>query len=94
MLSYMSRQRFNGMALCDLMPHAGTRIGTPMANSKLRDNIALKSGSMQNVQTFVGYYPADSPRYAWAILVNNFRGTRASLKDNMGQLLINLFGDK
>jgi len=53
----------------------------------------LKSGSMNNVQCFVGYYPARNPRYAWAILANNWNGTRAQLKEMMGELLINLFGD-
>mgnify|MGYP002623450608 CR=1 FL=1 len=90
MLSFMSRQRYGGMALSDLMPTAGSRIGATMAASPMKDRIVLKSGSMRHVQTFVGYYPADRPQYAWAILVNNFNGTRASLKDRMGALLISI----
>ena len=52
----------------------------------------VKSGSINNVQTFVGYFPAKRPRYAWALLVNNWNGTRAALRDRMDVLLISLFG--
>ena len=51
-----------------------------------------KSGSINNVQTFVGYFPAKRPRYAWALLVNNWNGTRSALRDRMDVLLISLFG--
>ena len=90
MLSYVSRQRFGGMSLAELMPTAGNRIGATMASSPMRDRVKLKSGSMRYVQCFVGYYPAESPRYGWAILVNNFTGTRADLKNQMGSLLLQM----
>ncbi len=75
-----------------LMPQAGTRVGGPLNGSELARRIVLKSGSMNAVQCFVGYYPADKPRYAWAILANNYNCSRERLRDDMGTLLVNLFG--
>ena len=43
---------------------------------------------------FVGYYPADEPRYAFAVLVNNFSCSRESIKEQIGTLLCNLFDGK
>ena len=89
--------RYHGsdsVRLVDLMPRAGKRVSEAMGNSPLGNSVALKSGSMRDVQCFVGYYPADEPRYAWTLLVNNWTGTRQQLRRNMGQLLINLFSDK
>lgn len=91
MLTMMADRRFDGVRLCDLMPTASDRVGKTMENSSLRDRIVLKSGSMRHVQCFVGYYPADEPRYAFAVLVNNFTCSRASIKDQIGTLLCNLF---
>ena len=76
------------------MPKAGKRIGNLLPNTHLRSDIVIKSGSMTDVQCFVGYYPASKPRYAFAVLVNNYNCTRADLKDKIDRLLINLFDDK
>ena len=46
---------------------------------------------MSDVQCYVGYFPADCPKYSWAILVNNWQGSRAQLKDDIEALLLNLF---
>ncbi len=94
MLSMMAHRRFDGTRLCDLMPTASDRVGKTMEQSPLRDRIVLKSGSMRHVQCFVGYYPASEPRYAFAVLVNNFTCSRASIKDQIGSLLCNLFEGK
>ena len=84
----------DSVRLVDLMPRAGKRVSDKMGDTALGKTVALKSGSMSDVQCYVGYYPADKPRYAWTLLVNNWNGTRRNLRNNMGQLLIDLFGDK
>ena len=94
MLSMMAHRSFDGVRLCDLMPKAADRVGTTLKNNPLNERIAIKSGSMRHVQCFVGYYPADEPRYAFAVLVNNFNCSRASIKDQIGTLLCNLFQEK
>ena len=94
MLAAVAEKRYGDVRLCDLMPKAGKRIGNLLPNTHLRSDIVLKSGSMTDVQCFVGYYPASKPRYAFAVLVNNYNCTRADLKDKIDRLLINLFDDK
>lgn len=95
MLTYMSDRRFGTkqLRLVDLMPRVGinARIGTIIPETAISTHVAVKSGSMRDVQCYVGYYPADSPRYAWAVLVNNWHGSRPNLKNMIDRLLINIF---
>lgn len=94
MLTMMAHRRFDGVRLCDLMPKAAGRAGSTLKASPLSDQIVLKSGSMRHVQCFVGYYPADEPRYAFAVLVNNFTCSQASIREQIGTFLCNLFDEK
>ena len=91
MLSMMAHRRFDGVRLCDLMPTASDRVGKTLENNPLNKRIVLKSGSMRHVRCFVGYYPAEEPRYAFAVLVNNFTCSQASVKEQIGTFLCNLF---
>ncbi len=95
MLTYMADRRFGTkqLRLVDLMPRIGVnaKIGDWFKESSLSTHIAVKSGSMRDVQCYVGYYPADEPRYAWAVLVNNWHGSRPNLKNMIDRLLINIF---
>lgn len=94
MLSMMAHRRFDGVRLCDLMPTASDRVGKTLENNPLSSRIVLKSGSMRHVRCFVGYYPADKPRYAFAVLVNNFTCSQSSVKEQIGTFLCNLFEGK
>ena len=94
MLAHVAQKEYNGKRMTDLMPRAGKRIGTLLPNTSLSKNISLKSGSMTDVQCFVGYYPADNPRYTFAILANNYTCSRPELKNLMDRLLIDVFGKK
>ena len=82
-----------GVRLASLMTHLGVtgNIGKQIKNSPLKGKIASKSGSMGDVQCYVGYFPADCPKYTWAVLVNNWQGSRSHLKDEIETLLLNLF---
>ena len=91
MLTMMAHRRFDGVRLCDLMPTAAGRAGKTLKENPLSDQIVLKSGSMRHVQCFVGYYPAQEPRYAFAVLVNNFTCSQASIREQIGTFLCNLF---
>ena len=68
------------------------RIGSLLPGSELSGKVAVKSGSMTDVQCYVGYYPADAPRYSFAVLVNNWNGSRKTVKNRIDQLLLDLFG--
>lgn len=91
MLSMMAHRRFDDVRLCDLMPTASDRVGKTLEKNPLSTRIVLKSGSMRHVRCFVGYYPADKPRYAFAVLVNNFTCSQSSVKEQIGTFLCNLF---
>ena len=95
MLTYMHDRRYGTqqLRLVDLMTRLGVnaKIGTIIPTSSISGKIASKSGSMRDVQCYVGYYPADQPQYAWAVLVNNWHGTRLNLKEMIDRLLINIF---
>lgn len=94
MLTMMAHRTFDGVRLCDLMPKAAGRSGKTLKENPLSDLIVLKSGSMRHVQCFVGYYPADEPHYAFAVLVNNFNCSQASIREQIGVFLCNLFEGK
>jgi len=94
MLTMMARRDWNGKRLCDLMPTASGRVGQFLKGTPLATDVVLKSGSMSDVQCFVGYYPARDPHYAFVVLVNNYNCPRADLKEGIGRLLFNLFGTK
>lgn len=93
-LNYMADRKFSGWRLCDLMPRVGVnaRIGSLLPGSELSGKVAVKSGSMTDVQCYVGYYPAEAPRYSFAVLVNNWNGSRKTVKNRIDQLLLDLFG--
>ena len=95
MLTYMASRRFGTkqLRLVDLMPRIGVnaRIGTALPETALSTHMAVKSGSMRDVQCYVGYYPAEEPRYAWAVLVNNWHDSRQNLRNMIDRLLINIF---
>jgi len=90
-LTAMTRTTFDAIYLSDLMPTADSRVGKQLSATELAHDIVLKSGSMSDVQCYVGYYPAHRPRYAFAVLVNNYRCSRSQIQDLIGELLCNLF---
>ncbi len=63
MLSYMSDRRFGShqLRLVDLMTRIGVnaKVGTQIPASSISGMIASKSGSMRDVQCYVGYFPAN-----------------------------------
>lgn len=95
MLTYMSDRRFGTrqLRLVDLMTRLGinAKIGTQIPSSSISGRIASKSGSMRDVQCYVGYFPADEPQYVWAVLVNNWHGSRPNLKEMIDNLLLGIF---
>lgn len=95
MLTYMSDRRFgtHQLRFVDLMTRLGinAKIGTQIPASSISGMIASKSGSMRDVQCYVGYFPAENPQYAWAVLVNNWHGSRPNLREMIDRLLLGIF---
>lgn len=50
----------------------------------------IKSGSMSGIQSYTGYLEKDGKRYAFAIIVNHWNGSRNQLKREMEKLLIEM----
>lgn len=92
MLNYVEQHADAPYRLSALMPNASKRIGKLLPETSLANDIVLKSGSMTAVQCFVGYYPANNPQYTFAVLVNNWNGTRADMRDRIDKMLIGIFG--
>ncbi|RHS39417.1 D-alanyl-D-alanine carboxypeptidase/D-alanyl-D-alanine-endopeptidase [Tannerella sp. AF04-6] len=57
-----------------------------LKNSSLSKRMRLKSGSMAHVQSYAGYYDSGNKRYAVAIIVNNFSGSRSYLRRVLEQM--------
>ncbi|MBR5532773.1 MAG: D-alanyl-D-alanine carboxypeptidase/D-alanyl-D-alanine-endopeptidase [Bacteroidales bacterium] len=53
-------------------------------------HLSLKTGSMQGVQCYAGYYDNGSDIYAIVIMVNNFNGKRKDVQIEIGRLIENI----
>lgn len=87
----------SNVALSELMPKLGKDLymSKQLTLVKLGGNsISAKSGSMTGVQCFVGYYPADKPRYSWGVMVNNYQASNQEIRDEIAKLLVELFRGK
>ena len=84
-----------GIDYSTLFPVAGVNgtVKSLLAGTELQGSVALKSGSMGEVQCFAGYYPAQNPKYAVTILVNSFNGPRSELRKNIEKFFINAFSE-
>lgn len=79
-----------------LLPKAGKEgtVKSLLADSPLAGNIALKSGSMNGVKCYAGYYPAVEPKYAVVLMVNGYRCNYDDLTQEIEQLFIGLFSSQ
>lgn len=82
-----------GCDFAQLLPVGGVSgtLQSLLGKTPLKGRVALKSGSMSDVQCFAGYYPAENPEYAVAVLVNNFVCPRSELLSNIEKLFVELF---
>lgn len=85
-----------GIDYSTLFPVAGVNgtVKSLLADTELQGSVALKSGSMGEVQCFAGYYPAQNPKYTVAILVNSFNGSRRDLRKNIEKFFLNAFSEE
>ena len=79
-----------------LLPVCG-RNGTVrrlLCDTRLDGRIALKSGSMNAVQSYAGYFPADEPRYAVVLMANRFTCSHSDIRRLIELLLLDVFDEK
>lgn len=56
--------------------------------------LSLKTGSMQGVQCYAGYYDDGNHCYSIVIMVNNFKGKRKDVQKEIGELISLLINNK
>lgn len=61
-----------------------------MKGSSIAKYLRLKTGSMQGVQCYAGYFDDGSKCYAVVVMVNNFKGKRKDIQNEIGLLIENL----
>jgi D-alanyl-D-alanine carboxypeptidase/D-alanyl-D-alanine-endopeptidase (penicillin-binding protein 4) len=91
-LLYMDNKEGTTGAFYKSLPIAGKE-GTVVSflkNTPLDGKVRVKSGSITNVQSYAGYIEKADKRYAFAILVNNYTGTRADVRKEIEKLLVGL----
>lgn len=74
------------------LPTAGVdgTIKNLLKGTRLQGKVRAKSGSIFGVQCFAGYILWNNKKYAFAVLVNNYTGTRSSTVDSIEKLLLSV----
>ncbi|MDR0732988.1 MAG: D-alanyl-D-alanine carboxypeptidase/D-alanyl-D-alanine-endopeptidase [Dysgonamonadaceae bacterium] len=92
-LIYMYKKDGTVGAFYQSLPIAGKEgTVTPfLKKTPLEGKARLKSGSIAHVQSYSGYVEKGKKRYAFSLIVNNFSGKRAELREAMEKLLVDLF---
>lgn len=92
-LLYMQQESNSSEAFYLSLPLAGKEgtVGSFLKGSILEGKARIKSGSMTNVHTYAGYIRYEGELYAFALLVNNYTGTRSELRRQIERLLCGLF---
>ncbi len=84
-----------GKRFSALLPVCG-RDGTVrrlLKDTRLDGRIALKSGSMNAVQSYAGYFPADEPRYAVVLMANKFTCSHSDIRKLIETLLLGVLAE-
>ncbi len=92
MLVYMHNQGNAPTTFFNSLPKAGEE-GTLkyfLRDTRLSGKVAAKSGSIGGVQCFAGYLIDGEKKYAFAVMVNKFNGTRSEVRKAIEQFLLGL----
>jgi len=92
LLVYMNQKSDFSQTFYNSLPEAGKE-GTVLNFMRTKNpNITarVKSGSISDVQSYAGYLEKNGKKYAFSIIVNNFTGTRSSVRNQMESFLLNL----
>lgn len=78
-----------------LLPAAGKEgtVRSLLKGTPLAGHIGLKSGSMNGVRCYAGYYPAQCPRYAITLMINGYRCNGEQLRNAIERLLVDMFAE-
>lgn len=92
LLLYMYNNSKYSIVFFNSLPKAGQEgtVRNFLRNSKLTGKVFVKSGSIGGVQCFSGYLIDDNKKYAFAVMVNKFNGTRPQVRSAIEQLLLSM----
>lgn len=92
LLLYMYNRSEYSAAFYQSLPKAGQEgtVRSFLRNTKLTGKVAVKSGSIGGVQCFAGYIIDGNKKYAFAVMVNKFNGTRTQVREAIEQFLLSL----
>ncbi|MDR2950519.1 MAG: D-alanyl-D-alanine carboxypeptidase/D-alanyl-D-alanine-endopeptidase [Prevotella sp.] len=93
LLVYMQTKSKNADVFLESLPKAGKdgTVKNRLKGTRLAGKIAMKSGSINGVQCFSGYYIDGDKKYAFTIMVNKFTGPRSEIVRAIDTLLLSLF---
>lgn len=95
LLVYMQKDGKYKDEFYESLPLAGKEgtVRSFLKGTSLVGKARIKSGSIANVQSYAGYIEKGEKKYAFAIIVNNFTGSRSALKSQMEKFLLNVTGN-
>ncbi len=92
MLVYMHNRSNGSTTFLNSLPKAGQEgtLKNFLRDTRLVGKVAAKSGSIGGVQCYAGYLIDGNKKYAFAVMVNKFNGTRSEIRKAIEQLLLGL----
>lgn len=92
-LVYMQTKSKNADVFLKSLPQAGKEgtVRNLAKGTRLVGKLYAKSGSIANVRCYAGYYINGDTKYAFSIMVNNFRSSNSELTKTIEQLMLSLF---
>lgn len=92
-LVYMQTKSKNADVFLKSLPQAGKEgtVRSLAKGTRLVGKLYAKSGSIVNVRAYAGYYINGDTKYAFSIMVNNYRGSNAGLTKAIERLMLGLF---
>lgn len=89
MLVYMQTKSRNADAFFNSLPKAGNEgtVRNFMKNTTLKGSVYVKSGSIEKVRCYAGYYVEGDRKLAFSIMVNNYNGPYITIVKAIEKLL-------
>lgn len=93
LLVYMQTKSKYASDFLESLPQAGIdgTVKSRLAGTRLAGKVRMKSGSINGVQCFAGYYIDGDKKYAFTVMVNKFSGARSQLVKAIDNLLLSVF---
>ncbi|MFV0536319.1 MAG: D-alanyl-D-alanine carboxypeptidase/D-alanyl-D-alanine-endopeptidase [Dysgonomonas sp.] len=93
LLVYMQTKSKYASDFLESLPQAGIdgTVKSRLAGTRLAGKVRMKSGSINGVQCFAGYYIDGNKKYAFTVMINKFTGARSQLVKAIDNLLLSVF---